>query len=116
MTDDDDPFDREKKDHLTAEQRLASINTKAGNLVDKMEEVVDWEPKDWEPPEEGPKSNTHTFELTVSEMKALKRTCRREAGKRFDKRGDNPTYRKYKYLAEKFGSFEIEYHKQDGNS
>ena len=111
--DNDGPFDRDKKDHLTGEQRLAEINTKAGNLVDKVEELSDWEPHDWEPPREGPKSNTETFELTVKEIEALRRTCRKRAVEKLNERGDNPTYRKYKYLAEKFGSFELEYHESD---
>lgn len=99
-------------DHLTFEQRMAELNTTAGRVGDKLEEIADWDGT-WEPPEDGRKAETRTFELTIKEIEALKRASRTKARRHFEKNGFCPSYMKYNYLNQKFGGNELQWHYDD---
>lgn len=96
----------------TTEQRLTSLSNKAHGIADKLEDMSNWNGV-WEPPEEGRKSGTSAFDLTVKEIEAIRRACKSKALDHYNKRGFSPSYMKYNFLYQKFGGSELEWHKED---
>lgn len=92
----------------TDEQKLVSLNNKAHDIADTLEEMLDWDGA-WEPSGE----ETREFELRDDEIKAIRRGLRRKASSHFRNRGFCLSYMKYRFLYQKFGGDELTWHTDD---
>lgn len=97
---------------MTAEQRITSVTNRVDDLADDLEEMTEWDGK-WRPPQTGKGSEKLKIEMTVKELKALRRAARSKALSHYNRRGFSRSYMKYNFIYQKLGGKKLQIHKND---